>query len=66
MAQKEEKSLVEDQSANSELRATIEATQKALEQSAAEIERAKRLLRETEDLGETAAQPTRPAKENRS
>jgi hypothetical protein len=34
-----------------EVRATVEATQKVLEESAAEIERSKRLLRETEELG---------------
>jgi hypothetical protein len=34
-----------------EIRATIEATQRALEQSAAEIERSKRLLGEAEELG---------------
>jgi hypothetical protein len=54
MAQEEEKPPVDGQrapeTANPEVRATIEATQKAIEQSAAEIERAKRLLRETEEL----------------
>jgi hypothetical protein len=43
-----------------EVRATVEATQKVLEDSAAEIERSKRLLRETEELGkgETPEQAT--------
>jgi hypothetical protein len=54
MAQEEEKPSVGGQSApeatEPEVRATIEATQKVIEQSAAEIERAKRLLRETEEL----------------
>jgi hypothetical protein len=54
MTREEEKPPVDWQSApetaNPEVRATIEATQKVIEQSAAEIERAKRLLRETEEL----------------
>ena len=43
-----------------EVRATVEATQRVLEESAAEIERSERLLRETEELGkgETAEQAT--------
>jgi hypothetical protein len=35
---------------DSEFRGTIEASRKALQKSAEEIERAKRLLRETEEL----------------
>ena len=54
MAPEEEKPPVHGQLApettDPEVRATIEATQKVIEQSAAEIERAKRLLRETEEL----------------
>ena len=56
MADQEEKPPIEDHSApepnDPEVRATIDATQKVLERSAAEIERAKRLLRETEELGD--------------
>jgi predicted Zn-dependent peptidase len=70
MAQNEQQQPREDQSApersDAEVRATIEATQKALEQSAAEIERAKRLLRETEDSARGAAQPTDTSKKNKS
>jgi hypothetical protein len=42
------------------VRATIEATQKAIEKSAAEIERSKRLLRETEELGGIDPATTQP------
>jgi hypothetical protein len=59
MAQEEEKPPVNGQSApetvNPEARATIEAAQEVIEQSAAEIERAKRLLRETEELSPNSA-----------
>ena len=37
--------------ADADVRVAIEQTRQALEASAAEIERAKRLLRETEELG---------------
>jgi hypothetical protein len=64
MAQKEEKPPGEDHSApepsDPEVRATIEATQKAIEKSAAEIERSKRLLRETEELGGIDPATTQP------
>ena len=43
-----------------EVRGTMEAGRKALQESAEEIERAKRLLRETEELGDLpgASQPS--------
>ena len=42
---------------DADVRLTIEQTRQALEASAAEIERSKRLLRETEELG---SQPVPP------
>ena len=42
---------------DAEVRLTIEQTRQALEASAAEIERAKRLLRETEELGNLPVPP---------
>ena len=42
---------------DAELRVTIEQTRQALEASAAEIERSKRLLREIEDLGDLPVSP---------
>jgi hypothetical protein len=63
MAQEEEKPPLDGQiapeTANPEVRATIEATKKVIEQSAAEIERAKRLLRETEELSSSSADRAR-------
>ena len=54
----EEKQFTEDRSPSdvpmedSEVRGTIEASRKAIRKSVEEIERAKRLLRETEELGD--------------
>ncbi len=42
---------------DAELRVAIEQTRQALEASAAEIERSKRLLRETEELGVPPVSP---------
>ena len=42
---------------DAELRVAIEQTRQALEASAAEIERAKRLLRDTEELGNLPIPP---------
>jgi hypothetical protein len=42
---------------DAELRVAIEQTRRALEASAAEIERSKRLLRETEELGNQPVPP---------
>jgi hypothetical protein len=44
------------------VRVTLEQTRQALEASAAEIERAKRLLRDTEELGNQPVPP--PASSN--
>jgi hypothetical protein len=63
MSQQEEKPRDKEQAvesrppdplADSEVRDTIEATREALQKSAEEIERAKRLLRETEELQDLA------------
>jgi hypothetical protein len=48
---------------DAELRVAIEQTRQALEASAAEIERSKRLLRDTEELGN---QPVPPPPANSS
>ena len=48
---------------NAELRVAIEQSRQALEASAAEIKRSKRLLRETEELGN---QPVPPPPANSS
>ena len=48
--------------ADADVRVTIEQTRQALEASAAEIERAKRLLRDTEQLGNLPIPP--PANSN--
>jgi hypothetical protein len=48
---------------DTELRVAIEQTRQALEASAAEIERSKRLLRDTEELGN---QPVPPPPANSS
>ncbi len=42
---------------DADVRVTIEQTRQALEASAAEIERSKRLLRETEELGKLPIPP---------
>ena len=42
---------------DAELRVALEQTRQALEASAAEIERSKRLLRDTEELGNQPAPP---------
>ena len=42
---------------DAELRVAIEQTRQALEASAAEIERSKRLLRDTEELGKLPVPP---------
>jgi hypothetical protein len=42
---------------DADVRVTIEQTRQALEASAAEIERAKRLLRDTEELGNLPIPP---------
>jgi hypothetical protein len=44
--------------ADADVRVTIEQTRQALEASAAEIERSKRLLRDTEELGQPVPAPT--------
>jgi hypothetical protein len=52
---------------DAEVRFTIEQTRQALEASAAEIERAKRLLRETEELGsQPVPPPANPSDPERS
>lgn len=65
MPQEKEKQPIADQSApeptDPEVRATIKATQKVLEESAAEIERSKRLLRATETLGSAEKTSTPPS-----